>query len=68
LIEKSSAKTPKSKSISQAHWDNVAEWIGSVVGGKIEVAFHEVRFADEAVEALWHSIGVEYGDQPCIQG
>ena len=62
LLQKSSAAAQDSKSLSQTHWDDVAQWIKSVIGESTRVGFHEIRFADAAVEALWHLIGVNHGD------
>ena len=56
------AAAPDSKSFSQIHWDDVAQWVRSVIGESTKVAFHELRFADTAVEALWHLIGVKHGN------
>lgn len=44
----------------QVHWDIVKPWIKSIIGGSIEVAFDEIRFAD-GTEVLWHFIGADYG-------
>jgi hypothetical protein len=63
LIGKSASKAPHLKSFSQVHWDNLSEWIQSVIGTRAEVGFHETRFFNGAVEALWHLIGVDYGKE-----
>lgn len=51
--------TSASKPHAQVHWEDVAPWAKSVLGGRCEVAFHDSSIGRGVAETLWHLTNVD---------
>lgn len=57
LLQKSVAANPKA--LSQTHWNDVPQWIKTVLGDDCDIAFQQTRVENEFADSFWHLTGVD---------